>query len=131
NSARPGQGARRPPRGVRADSMTHPLLDLISRRVLILDGAMGTNLHRYDPSDADWGGREFVNLCDVVAHTHPDWVRDIHRSFLRAGCDAVETNTFNGSKLVLAEFGIADKCLELNRLNVRLAREAVAEFATP
>jgi 5-methyltetrahydrofolate--homocysteine methyltransferase len=111
--------------------MTHPLLDLIDRRVVILDGAMGTNIHRYDPSDADWGGRDFVNLCDVVARTHPDWIRNIHRAFLHCGCDAVETNTFNGSKLVLAEFGIADQCLDLNKVNVRLAREAVAEFSTP
>jgi 5-methyltetrahydrofolate--homocysteine methyltransferase len=103
---------------------------LLDQRVLILDGAMGTNIHRFDPSDADWGGKEYVNLCDVVALTHPQWIRDIHRAFLRVGCDAVETNTFSGSRHVLAEYGLADKCYELSLLNARLAREAVAEFST-
>src|SRR5260370_181658 len=106
-------------------------LSLLDERVLILDGAMGTNIHRYDPADADWGGKEFMNLCDVVAYTHPEWIRQIHAGFLHAGCDAIETNTFSGSRHVLAEFGIADKCEELNRLNVRLAREVAKEFSTP
>src|SRR5712691_2342711 len=91
---------------------------------------MGTNIHRYDPTDDDWGGREFVNLCDVVSLTHPGWIRDIHRAFLRVGCDAVETNTFSGSAHVLAEYGLADRCYELSLLNARLAREAVTEFST-
>ena len=106
------------------------LLSLLDERVLILDGAMGTNIHRYEPSDADWGGKEFMNLCDVVAYTHPEWIRQIHAGFLEAGCDAIETNTFSGSRHVLAEFGIADKCEELNRLNVRLARDVVKQFST-
>lgn len=111
--------------------MTHPFLDLLTRRVVILDGAMGTSLHRYRPTVADWGGEHLVNLSDALAYSRPEWVRDIHRGFLAVGCDAVETNTFNGSKLVLAEFGLGDKTDELNRLNVRLARKAVREFTTP
>src|SRR5438876_655095 len=81
--------------------------DRLDRRVVILDGAMGTSIHRYDPTDADWAGKDKVNCCDYVAVTHPEWVRDVHRGFLRVGCDAVETNTFNGSRLILAEFGLA------------------------
>jgi 5-methyltetrahydrofolate--homocysteine methyltransferase len=104
---------------------------MLDERVLILDGAMGTNIHRYDPTDADWGGKEYVNLCDVVALTHPEWIRHIHSAFLRVGCDAVETNTFNGSRHVLAEYGLADKCFELSLHNARLARDAVAQFSTP
>jgi 5-methyltetrahydrofolate--homocysteine methyltransferase len=111
--------------------MTHPLLDQVARRVLILDGAMGTSLLRYHPTVADWGGDHLVNLSDALAYTRPNWVRDIHRGFLAVGCDAVETNTFNGSKLVLNEFGLGDKVDEINRLNVRLARAAVNEFSTP
>src|SRR6476661_6216747 len=111
--------------------MTHPFLDLLARRVVVLDGAMGTSLHRYHPTVADWGGDHLVNLSDALAYTRPEWIREIHRGFLAVGCDAVETNTFNGSKLVLAEFGLGDRVDELNRLNVRLAREAVREFGTP
>jgi len=112
-------------------SMANDLLRVLDDRVLILDGAMGTNIHRYRPTDADWGGHKFLNLCDAVAWTHPEWVRDIHRGFLKVGCDAVETNTFSGSRNVLDEYGIGDRCLELNKLNARLAREAADELSTP
>jgi 5-methyltetrahydrofolate--homocysteine methyltransferase len=111
--------------------MTHPFLDLLARRVVVLDGAMGTSLHRYHPTVADWGGDHLVNLSDALAYTRPEWIRDVHRGFLAVGCDAVETNTFNGSKLVLAEFGLGERTDELNRLNVRLAQDAVREFSTP
>jgi 5-methyltetrahydrofolate--homocysteine methyltransferase len=111
--------------------MTNDLLALLDRRVLILDGAMGTSIHRYHPKPVDWGGEHLVNLCDAVSLTHPEWIREIHRGFLAAGCDAVETNTFNGSRLVLAEFGMGDRCRELSRLGAQLAREAVREFSTP
>src|SRR5262245_13959517 len=107
------------------------LLSLLDERVLILDGAMGTNIHRHDPTDADWGGQEFMNLCEVVTLTHPEWIHDIHSGFFAAGCDAVETNTFSGSKLVLAEYGLADKCEELTRRGVRIAKDAARAFSTP
>jgi 5-methyltetrahydrofolate--homocysteine methyltransferase len=112
-----------------------PFLQIARERVLILDGAMGTSLHRYKPTTADWGyapnGKDLTNLCDALAYTHPEWIREIHRGFFAVGCDAVETNTFNASGLVLAEFGMEDKLAEINRLNVRLAKEAAAEFSTP
>src|SRR4051812_40235447 len=111
--------------------MTNAFLAVLDRRVLVLDGAMGTGLHRYHPTVADWGGEHLVNLSDALAYTRPEWVREVHRGFFAAGCDAVETNTFNGSRLVLAEFGLGDQVDEINRLNVRLARAAAREFSTP
>ena len=64
----------------------HPFLNTARERVLILDGAMGTSLHRYKPTDADWGhapnGKSLLNLCDVLARSRPDWLRQIHRGFL-------------------------------------------------
>jgi 5-methyltetrahydrofolate--homocysteine methyltransferase len=110
--------------------MPADFLSLLSERVLILDGAMGTSIHRFNPTDADWGGPTQVNNCDYVAVTHPEWIYQIHNGFLEVGCDAVETNTFNGSKIVLGEFGLADRVDELNRRNVRIARDAVKEFST-
>ena len=80
--------------------MPADFLGLLDERVLILDGAMGTNIHRYHPTDADWGGAAQVNNCDYVAVTHPEWIYEIHKGFLEVGCDAVETNTFNGSKIL-------------------------------
>ena len=110
----------------------HPFLNLARERVLILDGAMGTSLHRYQPTDKDWGyapnGKSLMNLSDALVYTHPEWIREIHRGFLAAGCDGIETNTFNASQIVLDEFGMGDKLDEINRLNIRLAKEVAAEF---
>jgi len=117
-----------------SNSLTHPFLDLAQRRVLILDGAMGTSLHRYRPSEQDWGysptGKSLMNLSDALIYTHPEWIREIHRGFLAAGCDGIETNTFNANGIGLAEFGMASQLEEINRLNIRLAREVAAEFST-
>ena len=113
----------------------HPFLNLARERVVILDGAMGTSLHRYKPTDKDWGyapnGKHLMNLSDSLVYTHPEWIKEIHRGFLAAGCDGIETNTFNASQIVLDDFGMGDKIDEINRLNIRIAKEAAAEFSTP
>ncbi|MCZ2340620.1 MAG: methionine synthase [Bacteroidales bacterium] len=111
--------------------MPTDFLSLARERVLILDGGMGTSLHAYKPTAADWGGDHLVNLSDALAYTHPEWISEIHRGYLEVGCDAIETNTFNGSVQVLSEFGLADKLEEINRLNIRIAREAADAFTTP
>src|SRR5947209_6106023 len=115
--------------------MPTDLLTLARERVVVLDGAMGTSLHRYRPTDKDWGyapnGKSLLNLSDALVYTRPEWIRDIHRGFLEVGCDGIETNTFNASGLVLDEFGLAGQLDEINRLNVRIAKEVAAEFATP
>ncbi len=112
----------------------HPFLNTARERVLILDGAMGTSLHRYHPTDKDWGyapnGKHLLNLCDAIVYTHPEWIAEIHRGFLEAGCDAIETNTFNATQIVLDEFGMGDKLEELNRLNIKIAKQVAAEFST-
>jgi 5-methyltetrahydrofolate--homocysteine methyltransferase len=116
-------------------ALDHPFLNLARERVVFLDGGMGTSLHKYHPTNDDWGyapsGKHLMNLSDALVYTHPEWIKDIHRGFFAAGCDGVETNTFNASQLVLDEFGMGEKLIEINRLNIRLAREAAAEFATP
>ena len=68
---------------------------------------------------------------EILAQTRPDVIRQIHESFLAAGCDAVETNTFGANKIVLNEFGIADQAFELNQRACEIAREACRKFATP
>src|SRR5262249_33572940 len=110
--------------------MPADFLARLHERVLILDGAMGTNIHRREPTPADWGGEPLVNLSDAISLSRPEWILDIHREFLAVGCDAVETNTFNGSRHVLAEFGMGDRCRELSRVGAQLARRAVDEFNT-
>ncbi|HEV8031714.1 MAG TPA: methionine synthase [Stellaceae bacterium] len=107
--------------------MTH-LLDYLSDRVLLCDGAMGTQVQGRDLHiERDFHGHE--NCTEILCESRPDLVREIHLAYLRAGCDAVQTNSFGGSPITLGEFGIADKAFELNRRAAELAREAVAEVA--
>src|SRR3954468_21170125 len=116
-------------------SFDSPFLRIARDRVLILDGGMGTSLHRYHPKDKDWGyapnGKSLLNLSDALVYTHPEWIREIHQGFLAAGCDGMESNTFNPNGVGLGEFGMADKRDEINRANVRIARGVATEFSTP
>ena len=88
--------------------MDRPDLLVVAReRVVVLDGAMGTAIHQADLSMSDYRGCE--NCSEVIVLSRPDIVLDIHRSFLAVGCDAVLTNTFGASKLLLSEFGLAEQ----------------------
>ena len=115
--------------------MPADFLTLACDRVLVLDGGMGTSLHRYKPTEADWGyapnGKSLLNLSDALVYTHPRWIEEIHAGFFQAGCDAVETNTFNANAVGLGEFGLDEQLDEINRLNVRLARKVADQFSTP
>jgi 5-methyltetrahydrofolate--homocysteine methyltransferase len=103
------------------------ILDYLSDRVLLCDGAMGTQMQaRQLDVERDYWGHE--NCTDILSESRPDLVREIHLGYLRAGADAVQTNSFGASPVTLREFGIAEKAFELNRRSAELAREAVAEL---
>src|ERR1043166_7186363 len=104
------------------------LRELLGQRVLVLDGAMGTMLQQRDLTAADFGGAALEGCNEVLVRTRPDAVLDIHRKYFQAGADIVETDTFGGTPLVLAEYGLADKAREINRAAAKIAREAAAEF---
>src|SRR6516164_8983310 len=107
--------------------MAH-FLDYLVDRVVLCDGAMGTQVQaRNLDVERDFLGLE--NCTEIVCESRPDLVRAIHRGYLEAGCDAVQTNSFGGSPITLGEFGLADRAFALNRLAAEIAREAVAEFA--
>src|SRR5438067_4851723 len=107
--------------------MTH-LLDYIAERVLLCDGAIGTRVQALNLDiERDFAGHE--NCTDTLCESRPDLVLEIHRDYLAAGCDVVQTNSFGASPITLGEFGIADKAFALNRRAAELARGAVAEFA--
>src|SRR5437870_5084786 len=108
--------------------MSSALLDTLKRRVLVLDGAMGTAIHACNLPLSDYDGRE--NCCEILVSTRPDTVREIHEQYLAAGCDIIETNTFGGMPHVLSEFGLEERSRELNRIAVRTAREAAARYST-
>jgi 5-methyltetrahydrofolate--homocysteine methyltransferase len=105
-------------------------LETLRKKVLVIDGAMGTSIHAcHLDLERDFGGLE--NCSEIINANRPDVIRGIHAGFLRVGCDAVETNTFGAMPHVLREFGLEDRCAEINTAAVRAAREACDEFATP
>ena len=109
--------------------MTRPhLLDALRDQVLLCDGGMGSRVQALTlDTEADYWGRE--NCTEVLTLSRPDLVRDIHRGYFAAGADMVETNTFGGSPITLAEFDLAERALEINRRGAELAREAADGFS--
>src|SRR5919199_4888952 len=98
-------------------------LDAVRERVVIYDGATGTNLQLRNLSADDFGGPALEGCNEVLVATRPDVVADLHRSFFEVGAEVVETDTFGGSPITLAEYGIADRAHELNLKGARIARE--------
>ena len=99
-------------------------LDAIEDHILIFDGAMGTSIQSYDLTAADYGGEQYQDCLDYLVITRPDIIREIHESFLRVGCEAVETNTFRGNRLTLSEHGLGERVIEINSAAARIARAA-------
>src|ERR1700737_3343916 len=106
-------------------------LDELERRVLIYDGAMGTNIQRYNLTAEDFGGKALEGCNDNLVLTRPDVIRAIHESFLEVGCDVVETCTFQSTPRRLHEWGLGDKVREINVAAAKLARAAADKYSTP
>src|SRR6476469_7815769 len=110
---------------------THPYLRALAERVLVYDGAMGTNIQRHNPTPEDFGGQALEGCNDNLVLTRPDIIQSIHESFLAVGCDVVETCTFQSTPHRLCEWGLEEKTRDLNVQAARLARAACDKFATP
>ncbi len=106
-------------------------LDALSRGVLVYDGAMGTNVQRYQLTAADFGGPSLEGCNDHLVLTRPDVIQAIHESFLAVGCDVVETCTFQSTPRRLEEWGIGDKVEAVNVTAARLGRAACDKYSTP
>ncbi len=110
----------------------------LRERIVVLDGAMGTMIQAHALTEADFRGRQFADHCcdvrgnnDLLSITQPDLVREIHAAFLAAGADIIETNTFNGTAIAQADYGLEERIFELNLAATRVAREAAdAAMAT-
>ena len=103
-------------------------LEAIASRILLFDGAMGTEIQRLNPQATDFPGNQ-DGFNDGLILTNPDWIKQIHRSYLKVGADCIETNTFGSNYLKLAEYSFGDNTLEFNKKAVDIARESISAFA--
>ncbi|MDW8425208.1 MAG: methionine synthase [Meiothermus sp.] len=111
-------------RAARAEAF--PYLKALSERVLVFDGAMGTEIFKYSLSDADYGGEQYSGCPEILNRTRPDVIAAIHRSYLEAGADVIETNTFGCLPHVLSEYGLEAEAEDLAYAAAQIARQ-VAE----
>jgi len=102
-----------------------------SRPVVVFDGAMGTNLQVQNLTAADFGGPEYEGCNEYLVITKPEAVEKVHRGFLEAGADVIETDTFGGTSIVLAEYDLADRAYEINKTAAELAKRVANEYSTP
>ena len=115
---------------------TRTTLDrLLASRILVLDGAMGTMVQRYQLTEADFRGtrwashtRDLRGNNDILVITRPDVIGDIHREYLEAGADIIETNTFSSNVVSQRDYGLESAVYELNLAGARVAREAADEY---
>jgi len=116
-------------------TIENTLRDLLNKQILIIDGAMGTMIQRYKLEEADYRGERFKDWkCDVKGNndllclTQPHIIKEIHKKYLYAGANILETNTFNGQVISLADYGMESLAYEINVAAARIANEAIAEF---
>ncbi len=116
------------------DTRAH-LEGILTERIMVLDGAMGTMIQARDLTEDDFRGERFrdhakpLKGCnDLLVLTRPDLIADIHRAYLEAGADLIETNTFVANRLTMENYGLQDHCVELNRAAAELARRVADEF---
>lgn len=114
---------------------TKTIQQIIKERILVLDGAMGTMIQRYNLTEADFRGERFKDWKgqlkgnnDMLCLTRPDVIEDIHRKYLTAGADIIETNTFNATTVSMADYHFQPYCREINEKAVQIARKVADEF---
>ncbi len=101
------------------------------RPVIVFDGGMGTNLQTQNLTADDFGGKDYEGCNEYLVYTKPEAVANVHRGFLEAGADVIETDTFGGTSIVLGEYNLADKAYDLNKTAAELAKRLTEEYSTP
>ncbi|HEX8653049.1 MAG TPA: methionine synthase [Pyrinomonadaceae bacterium] len=105
-------------------------LETLKERIVVFDGAMGTNLQAQDLSVDDYGGAQFEGCPEYLLISKPAAIEKVHTAFFDVGCDVIETNSFGGTPVVLAEYGIAHMAYDLNKRAAELARRIAADYST-
>ena len=111
----------------RVQALRHALQE----RILVVDGGMGTAIQALDLTAEEFGGAQYEGCNEYLVVTRPDLIKGIHRGYLEAGADIIETDSFGSTPLVLAEYGLGDKAREISRAAAQIAREVADEFSTP
>ena len=109
----------------------HRYLDALAQYVIVFDGAMGTSLQTQKLSAEHFGGERTNGCNDYLVLSYPQAVEKVHRSFLEAGVDALETDTFRSNRITLAEYGLQERVIEINQAAAALARRLADEYSTP
>src|SRR3984957_5189669 len=112
----------------RLDPAASDYLQALRSRVVVFDGAMGTNLQILGLEAEDFGGPDLEGCNEILVETRPDAIAQLHRSFYEVGSDVVETDTFGSTSVVLAEYGLAERARELNRTAAQIACAVRDEF---
>ena len=102
----------------------------LKKQIIFFDGPMGTSLQKMGLTAQQYGGEKYVGCDDILNLTHPEAITSVHHSFLDAGADVIETNTFRSNRLTLAEFGLSDKTHEINFSGAQIARKAADAYTT-
>jgi 5-methyltetrahydrofolate--homocysteine methyltransferase len=117
------------------DDVRSRLEQILSERILVLDGAMGSMIYAHKPTEEDYRGARFArhpfnlrNCTEVLVFTQPKIIEDIHRAYLEAGADVLETDTFNANAISLGEFGLQEHVAELNKAAAAIARRAADDY---
>ncbi len=104
--------------------------EILKERILLLDGAMGTSIQKFNLTAKDFGGEMYEGCNEFLVITKPEVIQQIHEGYLEAGSDIIETNTFAGSSITLGEFGLADRDYEINKKAAELAKRCAEKFST-
>ncbi|WP_338452182.1 methionine synthase [Niallia oryzisoli] len=107
------------------------ITEQMNKKILIMDGAMGTMLQQANLTADDFGGEQLEGCNENLNITRPDVIESIHRQYLEAGADIIETNTFGGTRIVLDEYDLGAKAYEINKTAAQIARRAVDDYSTP
>ncbi len=106
-------------------------LDALEKKVLVFDGAVGTNLQKMNLSAEQFGGEKLNGCNDYLVISCPQAVEAVHRSFLEVGVDVIETDTFRANRITLAEYGLAERVIEINQAAASLACRLADEYSQP
>ena len=109
--------------------MKNTFLDILKQKIIVFDGATGTHLQGQNLTPDDFGGENLAGCNEILVFSKPSAVENMHRDYLEAGCDVIETDSFGGTSVVLAEYGLQDRAYEINAESARIAKRMADDYS--